>query len=107
MEKYCPICGKAYKPKRKDQPTCGDQDCRYVWKVEYSRRYMAKRRAEHRDERNAYHREKMREYRKEHGYGYGQKKLQKYQPREDTIISTGYAERQMQQTLAMVGRVKI
>lgn len=107
MTKECPICGKAYKPKRKDQPTCGDEDCRYIWRTEYCRRYMQKQRDEYRAELNEYNRGKMREYRAEHGYTYGQTKFHRYEPKEDTIIAEGYAERQKQKTLAMVGRVEI
>ena len=99
----CRICGEEFEPKRSDQKTCGDIDCKAIWKMENCRRYMQ----EHRAERRAYNRDKMREYRAEYGYAYGQKKYQRYKPKKDTIIAEGYEDRQIQKTLEMVGKVEL
>lgn len=92
----CIICGVEYIPRRSDQRTCGSQECKkarqrlnyleyrkenYAAVLETNRRCMAKRREE-----------RMRE---------------KEPPKPDTIIAIGYADRQREQTLKMVGKVKV
>ena len=91
----CIICGVEYIPRRSDQRTCGSQECKkarqrlnyleyrkenYAAVLETNRRCMAKRREE-----------RMRE---------------KEPPKPDTIVAIGYAERQREATLAMVGKVR-
>lgn len=92
----CEICGKEYIPRRSDQRTCGDPECKkarqrlnfieyrkanYTRVLESNRKAMAKKRAE--------------------------KYLAENPPKEDTIVAIGYADRQREATLAMVGKVKV
>ncbi len=93
--RYCEICGKEYIPKRKDQRTCLDAECKrkrqrlnwleyrannYGAVLETNRRCMARRREEERRREAA---------------------------KRDTLVAIGYAERQREQTLKMVGGVKV
>ena len=89
----CPICGKEFERIRKNQPTCGDEECRVTWRKNYCQNYMRERREYHR----AYNRKWMREYRA--------REKNKAVARE--IQGEGYAERQKQKTLAMAGKVEL
>lgn len=92
----CIICGREYIPKRSDQRCCLDPNCtkerqrlnrieyrrkNYGRVLENNRRAMEKRRAE--------------------------RYLAEHPPKEDTIVAIGYADRQREQTLAMVGKIKV
>ena len=79
--KECAVCGKTFMPRRHDQMSCGDPVC--------VRRY--KNRKETRTKRIYIKRdpEPVRI------------------PKPDTIVAIGYAERQMAETLKMVGKVKV
>ena len=94
--RVCEICGKSYIPGRKDQRTCASAECKkarqrlnyleyrknnYAAVLENNRRSMAKRRRE--------------------------REMEKELPKKDTIVAIGYADRQREQTLNMVGRVKV
>ena len=86
----CEICGKMYKPSRKDQRTCASVEC----VRERKRVYALKKSAE------GVYRARKREYMKR------QRTPEPYQPKPDTIVAIGYAERQMAETLRKAGRVK-
>lgn len=92
--KPCEICGKMFKPGRKDQRTCASPECKkarqrlnfieyrkknYAAVLENNRRSMAKRRQKREQE--------------------------EHPPKPDTIVAIGYAERQREVTLAMAGKV--
>ncbi len=87
----CVVCGKVYIPRRKNQKCCGDPDC----KMEVSR--MAMRR--YREENYAWVKEQRR-------IGMRKKREAKV-PKPDTIVAIGYAERQMADSLAKAGKVKV
>lgn len=91
----CIICGKDYIPKRSDQRCCLDPKClrerqrinqkeyrerNYGKVLESNRKALAKRRAE--------------------------KRMKEAPIKEDTIVAIGYADRQREQTLRMVGKVR-
>lgn len=91
--RHCIICGKEYIPRRSNQRTCASKECqdarrRLNWKeyqmrnyaqvLEGNRKYMARTRAE-----------------------------ETVEPKPDTIVAIGYADRQKEQTLKMVGKVKV
>lgn len=86
----CEICGKMYKPGRIDQRSCGSKECQKainrLYKTEWRQRNLNAAR-----EKNKAHMRKKRNWR---------------EPKPDTIIGEGYAERQMAKTLAMVGHIK-
>lgn len=86
----CEICGTMFKPGRIDQRTCGSPECKherlrrtqnkwreknYAHVIEANRRAMAK------------------------------KRKAEEQPKKDTIVAIGYAERQREATLKLAGRV--
>ena len=92
----CIICGVEYIPRRSDQRTCGSDECmrarqrlnyleyrrkNYAAVLETNRRCMAKKRKE--------------------------REMEKHPPKKDTIVAIGYAERQREATLKMVGKVKV
>ena len=92
----CEICGREYTPRRSDQRCCLDPNCmkerqrlnrieyrrkNYGRVLENNRRAMEKRRAE--------------------------RYLAEHPPKEDTIVAIGYAERQMADSLAKAGKVKV
>ena len=93
--RVCIICGKEYIPKRSDQRTCASEECKkarqrlnyleyreknYAAVLENNRRSMKKRREE---------------------------KKRKSMQKLDSIVAIGYAERQREQTLQMVGKIKV
>ena len=95
MEKrICVICGREYIPTGTKQKTCSEE-CKKENRRRYSKTYQQKRRMS--DEFNEYKRMKMREYRARERM----KEQSKRSPAE------GYAERQRQKTLAMVGKVEL
>ena len=81
-EKYrpreCLICGKLYTPKRVTQVTCLAPECKQAWKTKSIERY-------HLDY------VRPREVR---------------EPKPDTIVAIGYAERQIAESLKLAGPVK-
>ncbi len=85
----CEFCGKLYRPGRKDQYTCGSPECT----KERKRRYATK-----------YNTEEWREHKR--NYMRRMREPEVYIPKPDTIVAIGYAERQMAETLKMVGGVK-
>ena len=87
----CEICGRMYKPSRKDQRTCASVEC----VRERKRVYALKKSAE------GVYKARKREYMRR------QRTPEPRQPKEDTIVAIGYADRQREQTLKMVGRVKV
>lgn len=88
--RQCVVCGKTYLPRQKNQKSCGDPEC----KKEVSR--MAMRR--YREENYAWVMEQRR-------IGM-RKKREAKEPKPDTIIAIGYAERQMAASLEKAGKVK-
>lgn len=93
-EKYeprvCEICGRTYKPARKDQRTCASEECTRERKRLYAIRKL------HEGEYRARKRDYMR-----------RKRAQEPQKKKDTIVAIGYADRQRANTLAMVGKIKV
>lgn len=94
--RLCIICGVEYIPRRSDQRTCGSKEClrerqklnyreyrrtHYAALLETNRRSMEKKREERMQEKDP--------------------------PKQDTLVAIGYADRQREQTLQMVGRVKV
>lgn len=89
-ERVCVICEAVYKPQRKNQKTCCDPEC-----VEALRKLSSSGRKKL--FRELYN-EKNREYmRKVRGVRV---------PKPDTIVAIGYADRQREATLKMVGKVR-
>ena len=89
--RFCEICGRMYKPGRRDQRTCASAEC--VKKRQHLYYLNRKDTAEYRASKQAYAR------RKQHP--------EEYKPKPDTIVAIGYAERQMADSLAMAGKVKV
>lgn len=88
--KQCVICGKPFMPGRCSDILCGDPACKKARRrqklAQYQPLYNAERRAQRAEARM------IRENRK---------------AKNDTIIAIGYADRQREQTLKMVGKVKV
>ena len=93
-EKYeprvCEICGRTYKPSRKDQRTCASVECVrerkriYASKKKLDGEYVARKREYDRKRRSQ----------------------KTFEPKKDTIVAIGYADRQMQKSLLMAGKVR-
>ena len=84
--KPCLICGKVFTPKRRSDILCGDPVCKYKRHRQKVEQYNAARRKKREEARLIKERRK---------------------PKEDTIVAIGYADRQREQTLQMVGKVKV
>lgn len=80
----CEICGKMYKPGKKDQRTCASKEC-----VHEMRRRNALR------------------WQREHYASKQESRKKRTEPKQDNIVAIGYADRQREQTLRMVGKVKV
>ena len=82
--RYCEMCGAVYTPYRGNQRTCGSAECV---------REMRKQNA--------------REWQRNH---YKEKRAliekARTEVKPDTIVAIGYADRQREQTLKMVGKVR-
>jgi len=91
-ERTCDICGKMFHPTNWNQRLCTDPKC----KEEGKKMRMKKWRVENPDikRKNAI---KARQRREEQT---------KRVPKPDTIVAIGYADRQREQTLRMVGKVR-
>lgn len=87
----CEICGRLYMPRRCDQRTCASPECTR----ERKRIYALKKLNE-----GAYKARKRDYMRRKH-------EPEPRKPKEDTIVAIGYAERQREQTLQMVGKIKV
>ena len=87
MIKKCCVCGKEFDAQGKDK-TCSTE-CRKAMRRSWEKDYRERK-------GRAYNREWMREYRKERNL----------EAKEDTLVGLGYAERQRQKTLALVGKVR-
>ena len=89
--RVCEICGRLYKPSRKDQRTCASEECTrerrriYALKLNGEGVYKARKRA----------------------YMQRKREPEVHKPKPDTIIAIGYVDRQREQTLKMVGKVKV
>lgn len=89
-ERACEICGRMYKPSRADQRTCASKEC-----VRERKRLYASKRL-HDGEYVARKREFVRQRRTS----------EPYTPKEDTIIAIGYADRQIQNSLKLAGKIR-
>ena len=88
--KQCVICGKPFMPGRCSDILCGDPVCKKARRkqklAQYQPLYNAERRAQREEARM------IKENRR---------------TKTDNIIAIGYADRQREQTLKMVGKVKV
>lgn len=108
MTKQCVICGVEFTPKRKDQVTCLDADCRHKQHLNYMARYAKQCRSIKGVDIQTYKREKAREYRaKARGEEYVPNLMPEKLKETPKSDASTYAERQMKKTLAMVGKVQI
>ena len=89
--RVCEICGKLYKPSRIDQRTCASEECTRMRKKLYAHKWY---------EAGAYRAKKRNHMRKK-------RDPERYTPKPDTIVAIGYAERQMQQSLEIAGKIKV
>ena len=85
----CEICGRLYKPARRDQRTCASEACT----KERKRLYALARSSE------GIYKARKREYMRR------RREPEIYVPKPDTIVAIGYADRQRQATLKMVGKI--
>lgn len=90
-ERYCIICGAAFTPKRSSQVTCASVQCKKARQRRCSLEWHKKN-----------HTRTL-----EANRNYMRRKREEPVIRKDTLIAIGYAERQREQTLQMVGRVKV
>ena len=92
----CEICGREYKPKRSDQRTCLAPNCmrerQRLNRIEYRKRHYGRVLE---NNRKAMEKKRAERYQRENP------------PKEDTIVAIGYAERQMADSLAKAGKVKV
>lgn len=95
-ERPCIICGTMFKPFRLNVKTCDNPKCKYKLKLEQQKEWYRSNYAYAIEGRRSY----MRRIRAEN-------KVDKpHEPKPDTIVAIGYAERQIAETLKMAGKVK-
>ena len=80
--KECEICGRMFKPGKIDQRTCASPECIHEMRRRNSLRWQ-----------------------REH-YAVKRELRQKHEAKPDTIVAIGYADRQIEETLKMVGKVR-
>lgn len=84
--RQCAVCGKTFIPGRHNQMSCGDPVCVRKYKNRNNNQY-----------RKIHCRKKD---------GYRQNTREKREPKPDTIVAIGYADRQREETLKMAGKVR-
>ena len=106
--KRCCICGKPFEPQRKPQVTCLDPHCR---KMRYKAMQAKYEKSEHDVrgvDKRTYKREKQREYRaRARGEVYVPNLSPKVKEAPKEVIPESYAERQMRDSLALAGKIKV
>lgn len=102
-KRQCVICGIEYKPRQKNQVTCGDPDCRRIQHLEYMSRYGKAHRKEHAE----YNRAWMARKRAEEAEAKGEAKRIKTESSREARMGMSYAERQKARTLAMIGGIEL
>lgn len=81
-DKQCIVCGATFTPIRFTQVMCPNPECKQI-----------------------HRRALMREYNKKRYIPASKKREMKRQPKPDTIVGEGYAERQVAKTLSMVSKI--
>lgn len=102
MTVECCICGKLFETNRTDRKTCGDIDCKNVYRLQYLQEYAAKYRKSNRDEKNEKNRQWMREYREKQ-----KAEKEAKQKAINSFEAEGYAERQIKKSLELAGKIEI
>ena len=92
----CEICGKIFVPKRFNIVTCADPECKRRSKLDKQNRWYRENYTRIREEKRKA--AEVQEY---------VKIDEPHVPKPDTIVAIGYAERQMQQSLEMAGKIKL
>ena len=93
----CEICGKIFVPKRLNIVTCADPECKRRSKLDKQNRWYRENYTRIREEK-----QKQKDADAEYV-----KVDEPHVPKPDTIVAIGYAERQMQQSLAKAGKIKV
>lgn len=96
-DKVCPVCGKAFTPKRGNQKLCGDPECIRRNKLDCQMRWYRKNYLKAKEQKREYM-ERVRKW---------NKRDEPHVRKPDTIVAIGYADRQREATLKMVGKVKV
>ena len=91
--RHCVICGKEFIPRRCNQKSCGDPECKREVQRMARKAYIKKNYLKIRDDNRKYM-QRMRN-------------SEQWTPKPDTIVAEGYAERQMAASLKMAGKIKV
>ena len=115
--KFCPICGTPFKPRRKRQKTCGAPECKREAHNEYLREKRRFYMSEHPEEFRKYRRDAMRKYRaKKAALANRDEELKELQERwqkqadfEKDVTEHGheYGKRSAEKVLATVPKIKV
>lgn len=111
--KTCAVCGMPFKPYHGRQKTCGDPECKRIYKNEYTKRYVKEFRERDLEGARKYHREAQRKYRRK--VAEGEKMLDRLKelsnewdravkPYDDSLH---YGERQAEKLLAQVPKIDV
>ena len=96
-DRECVICGEIFTPMRVNVRTCKNPECKRKWKLKQQRDWYQENYSSALESRREYVRRV-----KEEEIEISKPHVRK----EDTIVAIGYADRQMEQTLKMVGKVR-
>lgn len=94
-ERVCKICGETFISTRWNNTICSDPDCKLKAKQIRTRRWF---------DENKYHMQELRRQSRERKAG--RKPEYHHEPKPDTIVAIGYAERQIAKSLEMAGKVR-
>ena len=95
MTKQCCICGCEFHPYHKRQVTCGSAECKRLQHLAYLKHYNKVNAIKHREYNRAWMKKKREEQK---AYG---------EARANRERADNYAERQMQKTLSLAGRIEL
>lgn len=92
-ERPCVICGTMFRPFRLNVKTCSNPECKYKLKLEQQKEWYRSNYTQALECRRNYRQRIRAEVDKPH------------EPKPDTIVAIGYAERQIAESLKMAGKV--
>ena len=92
--RLCIICGVEYIPRRSDQRTCGSDEC-----------MRARQRLNYREYRRTHYAALLETNRRSMAKKRKEREMEKQPPKKDTIVAIGYADRQREATLKLVGKI--
>ena len=114
-QSVCVVCGMPFKPRKKGQKTCGNEDCQREWRKKYQQERQRKLREEDPERWKAYHREAQKKSRNKHRnidyvdakYRSIEERYRIIEEKNKNITGVDYGKRQAERTLASVPKIDV